>query len=48
MVWCWIAIAAVIAVLLLLIVYACIVAGSDADKDYERWKAIMHMEDKDD
>ena len=26
-------------------VYACIVAGSDADDEYERWKETRHREE---
>lgn len=39
----WIAIGAV-AALGLATVYACIVAGSDADEEYERWKESRHKE----
>ena len=39
----WIAIG-VVAALGLATVYACIVAGSDADEEYERWKESRHKE----
>ena len=39
----WIAIG-IVAALGLATVYACIVAGSDADEEYERWKESRHKE----
>lgn len=40
----WIAIG-VVAALGLATVYACIVAGSDADDEYERWQETRHKEE---
>lgn len=40
----WIAIG-VVAALGLATVYACIVAGSDTDDEYERWKETRHKEE---
>ena len=39
----WIA-TGIVAALGLATVYACIVAGSDADEEYERWKESRHKE----
>lgn len=41
----WIAIG-VVAALGLAMVHACIVAGSDADDEYERWKESRRKEDE--
>lgn len=41
----WIAIG-VVAALGLVTVYACIVAGSDTDDEYERWKETRRKEDQ--
>lgn len=41
----WIAIG-IVAALGLVTVYACIVAGSDADDEYERWKETRHKGEK--
>ena len=41
----WIAIG-VVSALGLVTVYACIVAGSDADEEYERWQESKHKGDK--
>ena len=40
----WIAIG-IVAALGLATVYACIVAGSDADDEYERWEESRHREE---
>lgn len=40
----WIAIG-IVAALGLATVYACIVAGSDADEEYERWKGSRRKEE---
>ena len=40
----WIAIG-VVAALGVATVYACIVAGSDADEEYERWQESRHKEE---
>lgn len=40
----WIAIG-VVAALGLATVYACIVAGSDTDDEYERWQESRHKEE---
>lgn len=42
----WIAIG-VVAALGLVTVYACIVAGSDVDDEYERWKETRHKGEED-
>ena len=39
----WIAIG-IVAALGIAAVYACIVAGSDTDEEYERWKESRHKE----
>lgn len=40
----WITIG-IVAALGVATVYACIVAGSDADDEYERWKESRHKEE---
>lgn len=40
----WIAIG-IVSALGLATVYACIVAGSDANDEYERWKETRHKEE---
>lgn len=42
----WIAIG-IVAALEIATVYACIVAGSDADEEYERWEETKHKGEED-